>query len=342
MDFGMFTEFHVRDGKTQHDAIVEHLDEVVYAEELGLDSVWMAEYHFAPQRSVLSSPFSIGSAIAARTEKIRIGGSVFVVPLINPLRLAEDAAILDHISNGRFEFGIGRSGLTMFYEGFSMDYAESRDRFFEGLEIVLKAWGSETFSHHGQYWDFDDVTIVPKPYQQPHPPIRAAVVSPETFALYGKMGYNISFFAADLVANLKKSLQEYRTAWKEAGHPGEGDANVRLPVYVAETAEQARSEPENSFRHQQAYDNRVTARFAPNNRFAEIIREMASQTYDNALSTMLMYGTPEAVTERIQEYEEETGISGLIMEFNHGGQIPFDRVKNSMRLFAEKVIPNFK
>ena len=343
MDFGMFTEFHVRDGKTQHDAFLEHLDEVVMAEKMGLDSVWMAEYHFAPERSLLSSPLTIGTAIASRTERIRIGGAVIVVPLIHPLRLAEEAAILDHISNGRLEFGIGRSALTMFYRGFNMDYAETRDRFFEGLDVVVKAWTNETFSHHGQYWDFDDVTLVPKPYQKPHPPIRVGTFSPETFALLGGMGYNISLFFTGPMAPVKESLNEYRKAWKEAGHPGEGNANMRLPVYVAETAEKALSEPKFSVKHQQEYDYRVTSRFMTGAERVERAKATATLPYDELLQGgRFMYGTPEAVKERIHEFEEELGVSGLIMEFNFGGQIPYDRVLNSMRLFTEKVMPEFK
>ena len=343
MEFGIFTEFHVREGKTQNDAYMEHLDEAVMAEKMGFDSVWLAEYHFAPERSLLSSPLLIGTAIASRTERIRIGGAVFVVPLIHPLNMAEQAAILDHISQGRFEFGIGRSALTMFYRGFNMEYAETRDRFFEGLEVVLKAWNNETFSHHGQYWHFDDVTIVPKPYQKPHPPIRIGTLSADTFPLLGSMGYNISFFAGAPIPQLKEQLTEYRKAWKEAGHPGEPDANMRLAVYVAETTEKAHSEPEASVKHQQDYDYRVTSRYSLTEDRAERSRASATMPYSELLKAgRYMYGTPEYVTERIQEFKEELGISGMILEFNTGGQIPYERVLGSMKMFTEKVMPNFR
>ena len=129
MDFGIFTDFHVRDGMTQAEAFEESFDQVDAAEGLGVDSVWLAEHHFSPDRSVLASPLIIASAIAARTSRIRIGLAVHVLPLTNPLRVAEEAATVDHISKGRFNFGIGRSGLTKYYHGYNVPYTESRSRF---------------------------------------------------------------------------------------------------------------------------------------------------------------------------------------------------------------------
>ena len=178
MDFGMFTDFHIRPNMTQAEAFEESFQQVEAAEQLGMDAVWLAEHHFSPDRSVLASPLVIASAIAARTSRIRIGLAVQVLPLTNPLRIAEEAATVDHISKGRFNFGIGRSGLTKYYEGYNVPYGESRGRFLEALSIILKAWDKEQFSHEGTYFSFHDVTVVPKPLQQPYPPIRVALASP--------------------------------------------------------------------------------------------------------------------------------------------------------------------
>ena len=108
------------------------------------------ESHFNAERSVLSAPLVLASAIAARTERIKVGTAVQVLPLGNPLRIAEEAATLDHVSGGRFEFGVGRSGLPGSYEGYNLLYSESQERFAEYLEIILKAWTSERFSHEGK------------------------------------------------------------------------------------------------------------------------------------------------------------------------------------------------
>jgi alkanesulfonate monooxygenase SsuD/methylene tetrahydromethanopterin reductase-like flavin-dependent oxidoreductase (luciferase family) len=342
MDFGMFTDFHIRKGMTQAEAFAESFSQVEAAEKLGMDAVWLAEHHFSPDRSVLASPLIIASAIAARTSRIRIGLAVQVLPLTNPLRIAEEAATVDHISQGRFDFGVGRSGLTRYYQGYNVPYAESRGRFLEALEIIGKAWQQEQFSYDGEYFSFRDVNVVPKPYQQPHPPIRVALASADTFALIGGMGYPVFVSANTPTPQLRERLAQYRQAWREAGHSGPPDIALRIPAYVAETAERARSEPEATTMHAIQYGASELSPSAANQEIADRLQRMASVPYDDILKQRLMYGTPEAVTERLQHYHEELGISSVVLEVNYGGQLPYDRVINSIRLLTEKVIPKFK
>jgi alkanesulfonate monooxygenase SsuD/methylene tetrahydromethanopterin reductase-like flavin-dependent oxidoreductase (luciferase family) len=148
MDFGMFTEFGCRQGSTQAEAFKEGFKLVDSTEEWGLDGAWLAELHFNPTRSVLSSPITI----ATRTKRMRIGMAVYVLPLNNPLRIAEEVATVDQISEGRFDFGIGRSGFARSYDMYGIQYQESRERFREALDIILEAWKGETFSHQGPYY----------------------------------------------------------------------------------------------------------------------------------------------------------------------------------------------
>src|SRR3954470_7663713 len=140
MEFGMFYEFPVRPGHTEADAFSEGLDLVDDAERLGLDAAWLSESHVAPGRSVLASPMVIASAIASRTKRMRVGLAVQVLPLGNPLRIAEEGATGDQISRGRLVFGVGRSGNQRAYDAYGIPYGESRERFAEALEIILKAW----------------------------------------------------------------------------------------------------------------------------------------------------------------------------------------------------------
>ena len=342
MDFGMFTDFHVRKGMTQSEAFEESFNQVKLAEELGVDSVWLAEHHFSPDRSVLASPLIIASAIAAHTSRIRIGLAVQVIPLINPLRLAEEAATVDHISKGRFNFGIGRSGLTRYYQGYNVPYSESRDRFFEALQVIMKAWSDERFSHEGKYYSFHDVNMVPKPYQKPYPPTRIAVASEDTFPLIGGLGYPIFISGNTPMPQLRERLKHYRQARHEGGHPGSDDVVLRIPAYVADTPEKARSEPEESTMYAIQYGARELLSSAASQEVAERIQHMASVPYDEILNRRVMYGTPEAVVERLQMYKEELGISGVVLEMNYGSQLPYDRVVNSIRLLTEKVVPKFK
>jgi alkanesulfonate monooxygenase SsuD/methylene tetrahydromethanopterin reductase-like flavin-dependent oxidoreductase (luciferase family) len=114
--------------------------------------MWLAELHTAPERSVLAAPLNIASAIATRTKRMKIGIAVQVLPLCHPLRIAEEATTVDHISHGRLIFGVGRSGFPRTYQAYGISYAESRERFAEVLEILKRAWTQETFSFHGQFY----------------------------------------------------------------------------------------------------------------------------------------------------------------------------------------------
>ena len=342
MDFGMFTDFHIRKGMTQAEAFEESFNQVEASESLGIDSVWLAEHHFSPDRSVLASPLVIASSIATRTSKIRIGLAVQVLPLTNPLRAAEEAATVDHISEGRFDFGIGRSGLTKYYQGYNVDYSESRGRFFEALDVIMKAWSEEPFSYQGEYYAYEDVVVVPKPFQKPYPPTRVAVASADTFPLVGELGHPIFISANTTIPLLQERLELYRNAWRSAGHSGPDDVTLRIPAYVAATTEKARSEPKASTMHAIEYGASQLILTAASEEGAKRLRETANTPYDEILRRRVMYGTPEAVAERLQEYQETLGISGLVLEMNYGGQIPYDRVVNSMRLLSEEVMPRFK
>ena len=342
MDFGMFTDFHIRKGMSQADAFKESFKQVEESERLGIDSVWLAEHHFSPDRSVLASPLVIASSIATRTSRIRIGLAVQVLPLTNPLRTAEEAATVDHISEGRFDFGIGRSGLTKYYQGYNVDYSESRGRFLEALEVIMKAWGDELLSYQGEYYAYEDVVVVPKPHQKPYPPTRVAVASADTFPLMGCLGHPIFISANMSVPLLQERLEQYRTAWEAAGHTGPDDVTLRIPAYVAETTEKASSEPKASTMHAIEYGVRELTRIAASEEAAKRLREAANVPYDEILQRRVMYGTPEAVVERLHEYQQTLGISGVVLEMNYRGQIPYDRVVNSLRLLAEKVMPRFK
>src|SRR5438067_3398721 len=179
MEFGMFHEFPALPGRSETEAFDEAMAQVDAAESWGLDAMWLAEIHFAPERTYLSSPLAIASAIAARTRRIKIGIAVQVLPLSHPLRLAEEAATVDQISQGRLIYGIGRSGVVRTYEDYGISYAESRERFAETLDILRLAWTEPRFSYQGKYHSFDNVALTPKPYQKPYPELRMAAATPE-------------------------------------------------------------------------------------------------------------------------------------------------------------------
>ena len=349
MEFGSFMEFHCREGMSQARAFEESFAHVDMAEQLGLDAVWLAESHFSPGRSVLSSPLILASAIAARTQRMKVGTSVRVLPLGNPLRTAEEAATLDHICEGRFEFGVGRSGLPGSYEGYNLPYAESRDRFYECLDIILKAWTNERFSYAGKFFSYHDVCLVPKPSQVPHPPVRIAATTSDTFPVVGRMGFPIFIGLRGLgVSQVAEQVESYKLAWEESGRKDPVDISLRVPVYVAETKEKALSEAEESFMRQFRRLGDQLSRSAarpgadPREERAERARQLASLTWDQVIVEKVAVGTPEMVVERLTEMKEKLRLSGVVAELNAGELLPPENIARSLRLFCEKVIPAFR
>jgi alkanesulfonate monooxygenase SsuD/methylene tetrahydromethanopterin reductase-like flavin-dependent oxidoreductase (luciferase family) len=347
MDFGLFIEFPCREGMTEGEAFAECFALVDAAEAFGVDSVWLAEYHFSPI-SVLSSPITIASAIAARTQHIRIGLAVALLPLGHPIHLAEDIATLDHISQGRVEFGVGRGTFPDTHDGFMSPFAESRERFDEYLEIILKAWTTERFSFTGKHYHCEDLYVRPKPVQKPHPPIRVGITSEVTFPLIGRLGYPIIINPSRVFAlsELGPYIQQYRQAWYAAGHAGEPQVGLRVPLYVAETTERAYAEPrESTMMAVQGLGNRVAqsaSRLGTTGDWdaqAEHIRHM---TYEDWLRDKVAYGTPEAVVDRLQQLRDELDLTQLLYEINYGRQLPYELQLKNLRLINEQVIPRFK
>jgi len=349
MEFGMFHEFQCPPGHSEEQAFAESFEQVEAAEQLGLDALWLAELHMLPRRSVLSAPLTIASAIAARTSKIKIGIAVQVLPLCHPLRVAEEAATVDHISHGRLIFGVGRSGFPRTYEAYGVSYGESRERFSEVLEIVKRAWSETSFSYHGKYYNFDKVHLVPKPYQKPYPPIRVAATSADTFAGIGKLGYPI-FVAVRLgtLSELAPSIAAYREAYQAAGHPDQGQVFLRVPVYVAETDAQARSEAEESIMSFYRFLGSMLEKSASSagvraiEQRAERGQRLQTIGYDDALRDKVIVGTPEMVAGRINQLGAELSLNGILAELNCGSLIPHAKVMKSLELLCDKVMPQFR
>ena len=344
MEFGLFLEFPRPIDGDHHDAFTQSFRLVQEAEDLGVKSVWLAEYHFNMER-VLASPVTIATAIAAKTSTMRIGTAVYCLPLGHPIRVAEEMAVLDHISDGRLEMGIGRGTFPNVHEGFNVSFEESRSRFDEFLEVVVTAWTQETFSFHGEHFSCDELTVTPRPYQKPHPPITIGVTSAESFPIVGAMGYPLivnpsRVFTLD---ELAEHTAAYRAAWKNAGHPGEGKVGIRVPVYVNEDAERAYLNPkESAVNSITRLGNRVgsyAGRTGTLGDWAEQSRRILGMDYDDWLRDKVVYGTPAQVTDRLADLEETLGLDQCIYEINYGNLMSDELQTASLRLFNKKVLP---
>jgi alkanesulfonate monooxygenase SsuD/methylene tetrahydromethanopterin reductase-like flavin-dependent oxidoreductase (luciferase family) len=348
MHFGVFVE-QTRRGASQTDAFHEISEIVDAAETWGLDIVWLAEMMVNPTRSVLSAPLLVSSWAVARTKRLRVGTAVQLLPLNHPVRVAGEITTLDHLSQGRFDFGIGRSGSPRSYDALGVPYQESQARFFEALDIILQAWKGEAFSYQGQFYRFTDVTVTPRPYRQPHPLVRMAATTAETFPRVGRMGLPIFVGLRGMdIPELADCLKTYRQAWREAGHPGEGDACLRIPIYAAPTETAAREEPYETITYYMERQANLTleplgrAGTGPVELREGQAQRLTHLSYEDILTRKVAFGTGPALVDRLGQLREELGITGIAAELNPGGLLPFAREMRSLEILTQQVMPALK
>src|SRR3989449_7669745 len=242
MRFGFFDQLPCADSQSESQRYQDILAQVVLGDELGFNTVWLGEVHFGRNSSIRACPLMVLAAAAQRTARIRLGTAVTLLPLHSPIKMAEEAATADILSGGRLEFGVGRGTAPIHYVGYNIPQEESRERFEEALEIILRAWTNERLSYHGQYFQAQDLTVIPKPVQKPHPPIRLAANSPDTFAIAGRLGFPI--FASPLI-NPPAKLREYLDVHRDTLQAGaRQDVALMFPLHVAASRAEARGEDE--------------------------------------------------------------------------------------------------
>ena len=348
MHFGIFVE-EMRHGASQASAFRDVFALADRAEAWGIDCVWLGEIHFTPTRSVISASLQVASSIATRTRRLRVGTAVQVLPLNHPLRIAEEVATVDQISEGRFEFGIGRSGVVRTYDVYGVPYGESQARFREALDIIRRAWTGEPFSYEGQFYRVQDATVAPRPYQDPHPPIRMAATSEETFPAAGRMGLPIFVgLRTTEIPDLQAQLAPYRQAWREAGHPGHPSVYLRIPVYASPTERGAMEEPRESlasfFARQTELARSAVGRAGagPADRRRFQADRMAGLSYDDILARKVAFGTAAGVIDRLRQLREQLELDGIVAELNPGGRIPPELEARNLQILTHEVMPAFR
>jgi alkanesulfonate monooxygenase SsuD/methylene tetrahydromethanopterin reductase-like flavin-dependent oxidoreductase (luciferase family) len=342
MRFGFFDQLPRADWQSESQRYQDILAQIELGDALGFDTAWLGELHFIPSISCLASPLMILAAAAQRTKRIRLGTAVTLLPLHNPVKMAEDAATLDVLSGGRLEFGVGRGAAPVYFAGYNVPHKESRERFEEALDVILQAWTSERLSYQGKYWQIQDLLLTPKPVQKPYPPIRIAANSPETFAIAGRDGFPI--FASPLI-NPPDKLREYLAVHRESLKPGVTQ-NVALafPVHVADSRAQARRECEESLMSffKAAGELIKPAAGAPtkgSETHQKLQARLTGATFESIDREMGVFGDPDYCVERIRALRQEFPMEEFICYFNRGGLIDHATVRRSMELFARDVMP---
>lgn len=244
VQLGMLHLFENPVGKSEHQIVKEQMELMIEAERLGFDSVWPAEHHFS-EYGFCGSPQVSLAAVAARTSRIRLGTGVVVLPFHNPIRVAEDFAFLDLLSDGRVSLGVGRGYQPTEYEGFGLDQEKSREIFDEAIRLVQRCWTEERVTFCGRHYHVENLAVRPKPLQKPHPPIYMACLSAETFRLAGRYGFHVLMSAAfglspEMAA---QGIADYRAGRQEAGlDPEGGQIACLVMVYPGETTGEAHAD----------------------------------------------------------------------------------------------------
>lgn len=350
MKFGLLQLFENPGGRTEKQLIEEQFEIMLRAEDFGFDSVWPAEHHFR-EYGHCGTPSLVLAALAARTQRIRLGTGVVVLPLNHPVRVAEDYAFLDVLSNGRIDLGVGRGYQPHEYKGYGVDQSRSRDIFRECVEIIEGTWNNGTFSYQGEYYQCDDLSIYPRPVQQPHPPIWMASLSPQTFELCGRYGLNLlcaPIFGFNVQTGAGQ-IQEYRDALSAHGRdPKDARIAALSMTYVADSTQEALKDFEEGvmwyFRTFAKYVAPPKGQPAvPTYEFYAQIRDLLElANWDRAVQGgAVICGSPDEVAHRIGEMGEACGFTDYLAWTRIGG-LAQEKVLRSMELMASKVMPQLR
>src|SRR3989441_11247095 len=320
MRFGLFFQAPEATGQTHAERYAEMFDLIALGDELGFDVAWRAEIPFGGAFPLLSSPLMAVPAIAQRTRRIRIGPAVVLLPLHHPLSCAEQAATADLLSGGRLEFGVGRGSIPSQFHGFSVPVAENRARFDEALEIIRLAWTEERFSYRGTFYQVEDLAVVPKPVQRPHPPIRVAVHSAESFAHIGDKGLPIySGTTTTPLPQLREYMALYRERFAAAGHTWQTDQMaLMLPVYVG-AREQMRPGVYKYYRNLETIFSAVPESYGEHLPRLEMIRaNVANLPFEKFCRDQGVFGDTTEVIDKLQAARADFGLSQIICWIDQG------------------------
>ena len=325
----------------------EMLEQAEYAEELGFDSIWIAEHH-SSRYGICPSLMPLLSHIAARTSRIRIGAGVSVLPFHNPIFMAEEAAMLDVLSGGRLDFGVGRGSADYEYGNFNIDFDTRDARTREALDVILGLWTQSHFSFEGEFYRVKDLTIAPKPVQKPHPPVYMAVSrTPASVDVAVNRDLPIlTSFSTPEADNLALfSLYAERSASAGKKLPVEAMPYFRF-VYLEEDEQAAREYPRQSltwvrdlagYRRTLTHGDEINVDLDHWRR----IRTVEPASYESELESTAYFGAPDQCVRRIARLRDEHGIGyfGASMSF---GSMEHAKVMRSMELFAKEVMPKFR
>ncbi len=354
MEFGLFTQTHVpnyyreQDPDAEHNRFLYEIEMVKAADRTGFKYVWASEHHFLDEYSHLSASESWLGYMAAVTDNIHLGSGIFNVtpPVNHPARIAERVTMLDHLSDGRFEFGTGRGSSTTEQAGFGItDPDLTRDMWDEVMPEFKKMWRDGEYSFDGRFFSMPPRNVLPKPWKKPHPPMWVACGSPETFAKAGSLGLGALGFTFREPAALKPMVEAYKEAVADAEPVGEYvNDNVTLvsTLLCMEDGQDARHWFRNSgqgYFQSNVYRYLDTFPRPPGiPPWPEVLPEIDPALLDIGIeNAMVPAGNPEEVARGVQAFAD-TGADQLVFGMS---MLPLDLAIGSLELFGKEVLPQF-
>ena len=351
MKLGWLTLNHSPSAADDGAAIDEQMQQACLAEALGFDSVWLTEHNFTGE-SVYGDPIPFASALAMKTERIRIGFAVIQMALRHPVRVATQLSVVDNLCKGRLDVGVGRGTIFNEYEfvGYGLDSSDSRGRFTENLEIMLRAWTDTPFDFEGKYYKLSIPELRPSPHQRPHPPVWHSAISPSSFQHCGQQG--VPLMTVRLGDNvLKERLAVYEEGLAQSGLTEERqrelrkDAAVWRYVHVAESDAQAEDELVDALRHIRQHMVHARETLNPSDFIVEDQflnawtdgRVSEEEALKFTLSTGAFYGTAKRVKEQFEALRD-IDVHHVLCQMSYGF-MSHARITQSMKLFGEQVIP---
>ena len=349
IDFGYFTlsdNYYPDNKRSANQFVMEIREQAILADRLGYNSAWIGEHHF-DRLGVNSRPDILLASIIPETKNIRFAPAVNVLPLHHPIHVAEAWATLDLLSGGRVDFATGRGYDQAEYEPFGADFMKSAEMFDEGMDVLLKAWTEPGFwSHHGKYYNIDDMSITPKPVQNPIP-FYVASFSETSSKMAAKKGLNIIYapFAAAMVyGSLEKAVDSYRNNCIAAGNKP-GRAMCSYFIHIGDNPAEddvGRTAMMDYFKHcvLRAFPDDPSTMPPTMHYFLKINEILRNMEKDKLSSNSVLLGNSAQITEKLKEVEA-AGIEECILYFNVGNK-PHALVKEQMHKFMEEVAPNFE
>ncbi len=335
MRFGLFGSATARHGGPDVDSgqgYKQFVDYNVEAEALGFHSTFLVEHHFTGFGQV-SASLALLTWVAAKTKTLRLGTAVLVLPWHNPVLLAEQAATIDLLSGGRLDFGVGKGYRHSEFHGFCLPIEEADARFNESLDVIVKSWTSkQRFSHHGKYWNFEDIIVEPPSAQKPHPPMWMAAGNPDSIRQVAARGYNLlldqfaSFEAvAERVGIFKAEVEKHGRVFDPL------EVGVARAFYVARNAADKEAALE---RRMEAQRRLATVSNAPDGTKSRSSIMAFSDTRE-ASEESALYGTPDEIVKKLEK------LRGLGVEYVllNGGGLVLDKATDNLSRFAREVKP---